>query len=294
MLLTPDSLNSTLKPLLKPDSQLWIAFSGGIDSRVLLQLIWELYSATYHLTAVHINHGVNPAADKWEESCRKICKELNITFFTTKLILPTPLKNPEATLRNLRYAELAKQLPSGAYLLTAHHADDEAETFLLQALRGAGVKGLSGMPFIKPIVNGYLVRPLLNYTRNEIKQYAITRNLKWIEDDSNNNPQFARNYLRSKVMPQLTARWQRASHLLVRAAQHAAEAAELLDTLAQIDLDQVQSDSPNCLKIKSLLSLPYTRQKNLFRYCLTQRSLPPPSSTQLQKLLSSLSTVRKD
>ena len=177
MLLSSESLNALLKPLIKPDSELWIAFSGGIDSRVLLQLIWQLYASTCHLTAIHINHAVNPASDAWEDQCRKVCQELKIPFCSSKLILPHPLKNPEATLRDLRYAELAKYLPANAYLLTAHHADDEAETFLLQALRGAGVKGLSGMPFIKPFGKGYLVRPLLNYTRAEIKQYALKHGL---------------------------------------------------------------------------------------------------------------------
>ena len=161
-----------------------IAYSGGLDSHVLLHSMseWRAQNPDIKLQAVYVNHQLNSLSDEWEKHCEKTCKQLNIPIHIEKITLNLkPGDSLEEQARLARYAALKKYTDHKTILLTAHNLNDQAETFLLQALRGAGLKGLSAMPAVKKFGNSFLVRPLLSFSRDSLENYARENNLKWIE-----------------------------------------------------------------------------------------------------------------
>src|SRR3990167_1759438 len=186
-----------------PQSTLWIAYSGGVDSHVLLHALAESKSQNSGLDirVVHINHGISMNADVWQQHCQKICQTLNVQLEVFSIAAGKKFnKNLEAQARAARYEIFGQLLKPGDFLLTAHHQDDQAETLLLHLFRGAGVKGLAAMPMIKIFQLGFLARPLLSVPRAEIINYANQQQLKWIEDESNSDTAFSRNLLRQEVI----------------------------------------------------------------------------------------------
>lgn len=244
----------------------WIAFSGGLDSHVLLHLVAQSFPLE-QITAVHINHGLSPNADQWQAHCHSACAQLNINFQALSVKAhPFPGQSPEAAARDARYDALLTLIEKNAVLLTAHQQDDQAETVLLQMLRGGGVAGLAAMPAIKTFGKGYLVRPLLNFTRAELQHYAQVNQLQWIEDESNNDSRFDRNFLRLELFPILKKRWPHTNQLLSKFAQQCAEDENSLNALADVDINNVSGVSQNNLYIPELLKLNQVRQRNVLRY----------------------------
>lgn len=266
---------------------LWVAYSGGLDSQVLLNLLAELrHQIPVQVKAVHVNHGLSPNAVVWQEQCAQACASLGIPLSTFKVNAKAAKgESPEAAARQARYAIFHKLIQPGDALLTAHHQDDQAETLLLQLLRGAGVKGLAAMPAAAVFSQGLLLRPFLAITRAELVNYAQQHDLRWLEDESNASLEFDRNYLRHQVLPILQQRWPAAARTLTRSAQHCAEAAELIDALAIEDLALLTSQIPNVLTISKLTQLPIIRQKNVLRYWLAQLNFPLPNAKQLEQIL---------
>lgn len=260
----------------------WIAYSGGLDSHVLLHALAQL-PQKLSLRAIHVNHGWHKDAAQWAEHSVKSCAALGIICDVINLdVKPIRGKSLEALARDARYQAFAKVMKENDCLLTAHQQDDQAETLLLQLLRGAGVKGLASMPDVTSFADGYHVRPLLNFSRAELKTYADQEQLNWIEDDSNLNLKFDRNFIRHELMPHIQQRWPQAAATLARTAQHCAEATELLDELAAKDLEYCQEkNNYHKLSIKNILQLNPARQRNLLRYWLQQLNFPVPSSVQL-------------
>jgi tRNA(Ile)-lysidine synthase len=191
------------------------------------------------LRAVHINHGLNPCAAKWSEECERCCRDLNIDSQQKSIHVKQALgESPEEAARLGRYTVFAELLAENDFLLTAHHQDDQAETLLLQLFRGAGPKGLAAMPSIKSFAAGFHARPLLDFTRHDLKQYAKEHSLQWIEDESNGNTDFTRNFLRHKVMPLLKTRWPTVTKTLSRVAKHCADASKIIEEAALQDLKE--------------------------------------------------------
>lgn len=280
-------------------NNIYLAYSGGLDSQVLLHILAILKEENPELkiSAIHINHGLSNNADLWANSCNTTCNKFNIPFIEKKVHVPnlhTKGHSLEATARHLRYAAFAEILKQDDYLLTAHHKDDQAETLLLQLFRGAGPKGLSAMPEKIPFQKGFLVRPLLNFTREDLKKYAKENNLEWNEDESNADVNFDRNYIRHEIMPLIKKRWPSAHISVARAANHYAEATELLEELAKQDLLNSKGTQPNTLSITKVLLLPKARQKNLLRYWIHSLKLPIPSTIKLETILSNVLMSRKD
>jgi tRNA(Ile)-lysidine synthase len=203
-------------------------------------------------------------------------------------------QSPEAAARMARYQAFAKLLQPGDYLLTAHHQDDQAETFLLQLLRGAGLKGLASMPIGKSFAQGYHLRPLLSYSRSELLIYAKEHKLVWIEDESNFNTHFDRNFIRHQVMPLLQQRWPAAASTVARAAKHLAEASELQEWLANSELTKITGSQPQTMAIDKLAAYPVAIQKWLLRGWLAQKQFPMPSEMQLQRMLHDVLDSRED
>lgn len=270
----------------------WIAYSGGLDSHVLLH---HAAKAGYAIRAIHVNHGLSPHSNTWAQHCAQVCHKLNIDFIEKKIIIPKDSeKSPEELARELRYAVFAELLAPHDILLTAHHAEDQAETVLLQMLRGAGPKGLAAMPVIKPFAKGFHGRPFLNVARADLQAYAEENELHWIEDESNANTDFTRNFLRHTIMPLLKKRWPSVSHTLGRVAENCASAQQLLDEIANDDIQSCQGSVINTLSIKKLIALNSDRQRQLLRRWLNQQNYPLPSAIKLQQIQHDMLCARED
>ncbi|WDY60650.1 tRNA lysidine(34) synthetase TilS [Pseudomonas sp. PSKL.D1] len=262
----------------------YIAFSGGLDSTVLLHQLAEYASghATPPLRAIHIHHGLQSAADAWPAHCQSICDQLGIELQIVRVQV-TPGASLEQAARDARYRAFEQTLGPGDILFTAQHRDDQAETLLFRLLRGAGLRGLAAMPVRRPLGQGGLVRPLLETSRQQLNDYALAHGLVWIEDPSNTDTAFDRNYLRADVFPHLHQRWPQASQNMARCAQHLDEALGLLDELAQGDLMRAgQGDAFPWLCLASLdiaeiAALSPARQRNALQYWLSGRTRLPDS-----------------
>ncbi|WP_194790082.1 tRNA lysidine(34) synthetase TilS [Pseudomonas sp. UFMG81] len=262
----------------------YIAFSGGLDSTVLLHLLAD-YARNYPappLRAVHVHHGLQVAADAWPAHCKTVCDALGIELDVIH-VQAAPGASLEQTARNARYTAFEKLLAPGAVMFTGQHRDDQAETLLFRLLRGAGLRGLTAMPVARALGQGSLVRPLLKLSRQQLHTYAISHGLVWVEDPSNADTAFARNFLRGKVFPLLHERWPQAEGNLARSAEHLGEALGLLDELAADDLEAACGNAPlpwlglDSLDLAALAMLSPARQRNALQYWLSQRSRLPDS-----------------
>jgi tRNA(Ile)-lysidine synthase len=273
-----------------------IAYSGGLDSHVLLyslvQLRSQLPNAT--LTAVHVDHGLSPRSEQWSHHCREVCTALGIFCQVIKTdARPAKGESPEAVAREARYRILCSLIGVGECLLTAQHQDDQAETVLLQLLRGAGPSGLAAMARTAPFGEGRLLRPLLPFSRAELKAYAEKEGLTWIEDPSNLDIRFDRNYVRHAVLPVLQQRWPSVARTLARVAAHQADTAELLDKQAQTQLAKIDHGGQE-LPVGALRELPLPDCRNLLRYWLKRQGLPLPDRTHLQRIIEEVLPAGED
>ncbi len=287
-----------LTSIFRPGQKLLLAFSGGLDSRVLLELLAELRSSIdFDLSAMHVHHGLSPNADAWAKFCSDTCAALNVPI---EIVHVSVAKDSglglEAAARTARYLAL---LNTGAdYVVLAHHQDDQAETLLLQLLRGAGPKGLSGMALRDE--ERRLLRPLLDNTRAELLSFAKQHHLQWITDESNADISYDRNYCRHEIFPIIEKRFPAAKQTLARSASHLAEAAMLLDELAQLDIRQNdigKVDSvrlPKQLDLAVLANLSEPRARNLLRWWLSVNEQNLPSAVRLQEMLRQLLTAKAD
>lgn len=272
-----------------------MAYSGGLDSHCLIHALTCLAPELPALIAVHVDHGLNAASGRWAQHCGSVCAQLQVPYRSLRVqVQPESGKSLEAMARTARYGVLAQVIEPGEVLLTAHHQDDQAETMLLQLLRGAGPRGLAAMPFLAPFHAGYLARPLLDYSRSDLLVYARTAGLSWVEDDSNMDPRYDRNYLRHKVFPLLLDRWPATSTTLTRAAVHQAEAASLLEFLATQDLPAVVGARPDTLQISALLALGSMRARNLLRHWIRSNGYEIPSAAKLEQILTEAAASRWD
>jgi tRNA(Ile)-lysidine synthase len=286
---SPASLADVLYRLgLSSATPLIVAFSGGLDSCVLLHALARLRQPlALNLRAVHVDHGLHAHSSGWAEQARQTCAGLNIPC-TVERVQVTDIRGHglEDAARRARYAALARHVGPGEVLLTAHQADDQAETVLLHLLRGAGVHGLAAMPAIMPFHTGRLARPLLDFTRAQLAAWATHENLQWIEDSSNQDLRLSRNYLRQRVFPLLEAHWPEASRRLVRSAGMAAEAVELLDELATADWSACRGGEEGRLSVSALRTLSAPRQRNLVRYWLRRQGFLAPTALHLDQVLA--------
>ena len=292
-----------LRTQVQPGDHLTVALSGGVDSAVLLHLLVPLASQMQlPLSAVHVNHGISLNADKWSEFCRNLCQSRNIPLEIASVkVTREPGTSLEAAAREERY-RIFRNLQTD-YVVLAQHLDDQAETLLLQLLRGAGVKGLSAMPVVRTVRKEMdeqvsmdsvpalerrpkLLRPLLDVSRQEIEDYAREHALQWITDESNDEVSFDRNFLRHALFPLLEKRFPAYRTTFLRASRHLAEASALLDELAEVD--SAQCAVPGKLHVEDLRKLGFPRARNLLRYTLAQHGVILPSTVKLEEILRQL------
>ncbi|MDE2050294.1 MAG: tRNA lysidine(34) synthetase TilS [Gammaproteobacteria bacterium] len=291
----PEWLRERLTRLLPgfPDVAICVALSGGVDSTALLAALAQARPEGLRLRAVHVNHGLHPNAARWSAHCRKLARRLGVPLkvLAVKVARERGASLEEAA-RIARYRCFAEQLHGGEALLTAHTQDDQLETVLLQLFRGSGLPGLAAMPAAAPLGAGKLVRPLLACARVELEAWVRARELAWIEDDTNLDERFDRNYLRRRVLPAVRERWPGVAAAVARSARHAAEAQGLLAALARADLERA-SDGAS-LSVKSLRALPPDRRRNVLRSWIAASGRAPPDARRLEEIAGPLIDARAD
>lgn len=270
-----------------------IAFSGGCDSVVLLHAAANMIKRD-KLLAVHINHGLQNQAESWNQFCKNFAQQLSIPYKALYAELDGRSSNLEAQARQARYHLLASQLGNTDYLLTAHHQDDQAETLLLQLMRGSGLEGLSAMSE-QSVVNGIgLLRPLLNISKQQLLAYAHEHQLEWIDDPTNLDTSFNRNYIRHEIMPLLASRWPAVVNNIARSASNCREAAELVGLQAKSDLSGCLGSHPHMLSIKKLSLLSTARRHHVVRLWIADNDFPLPDREKIETICSSYLNTRKD
>jgi tRNA(Ile)-lysidine synthase len=237
------------------------------------------------LHAVHVHHGLQADADRWTDHCRSICEALAVPLTVIRADARSgPGESPEEVARKVRYQAIESLLSPGDSVLTAQHEDDQAETLMLQLLRGAGLSGLSAMPEIAEFGRGRIVRPLLDVSRNEICRYARHHRLSWIEDPSNGDPRFDRNFLRLEVIPLLKARWPAAARSLARSARHCANAQrQLVDLSSDLFASALLPDQS--LSVGRLQQFREADQRLIVREWLRQLGYRMPTSRTLERIV---------
>lgn len=279
---------STLSRHVKHAGSLVVGYSGGMDSTVLLDAVHFLGgSSGYPVAARHVHHGLSVHADAWEESCVRFCRNLGVPLDVVRIHIPgSSMEGQEGAARRLRHGALADH--PAEWILLAHHADDQAETLLHNLLRGSGLRGAAAMPES----NGRLLRPLLTLPRSDLRAYAHARHLSWIEDESNADHRYTRNFLRGRVMPIVAARFPKVSHQLAAAARRFGEAESLLDQLAMVDLGERPPNFP--VPVQLFRDLPEPRARNMLRALLGWQRVQPPDERRLTEFVRQLRTARND
>jgi tRNA(Ile)-lysidine synthase len=273
-----------------------VAYSGGIDSHVLLHLCAGLKTKLpAMISAVHIHHGLHPDAMRWAEHCASNCRALNLPFSMVHVnARPESGQSPEEAARNARYNGIIQQMQTGTLALTAQHQDDQAETLLLQLLRGSGLAGLAAMPDYASLGPGHIARPLLEHTRAELEQYAKSAGLDWIEDPSNTDTAYDRNFLRRQVMPLIKTRWPGASKTLSRSARHCAEAQRFIQHAGHELLAECLHAENAQLSVSRLSQKTPEEQKLILRLWIAEQNQRMPSTATLDRILHEVLTAAPD
>ncbi len=321
--MTPQAFHFHLKQLTDADQYL-IAYSGGIDSHVLLHLCAQLKNSPngfdQSFSAVYIDHGLSVQAKKWGQHCQHICFELDIPLTIIEVDARAKKRqSPEASARIARYQAFSRLLAKDECLLTAQHLDDQTETLLLQLLRGSGVRGLASMPRVKHFADGFLCRPMLDYKKQDIVSYAEQHQLHWVDDESNQQQRYDRNYLRHSVLPLLEKRWPSVQKSFSKSAELLSEAQFLMDEMAESDIqslyfiNETGAAEQDKLLLEPVLALlekskntllhcssfneksrQYIRLNNVLRYWINLNHLPLPSKKILEQIVISVIGAGED
>lgn len=278
-----------------PYRQLLVGFSGGLDSTVLLHRLklWRDQQPDIQLRAMHIHHGLSPHADAWVSHCEAVCSAWGIPLVIERVILRDEGLGIEAQARKARYAAFAAALQPGESLVTAQHLDDQCETFLLALKRGSGPAGLSAMPERSDFAGTQLLRPLLGETRASLEAWAREYQLSWIEDESNQDDSYDRNFLRLRVVPLLTERWPHFADATARSAMLCAEQESLLDELLSDELAELISED-GALAIAPLKAMSPVRRAALLRRWLASHHAAMPSRAMLNRIWDEVALARED
>ncbi|MFT6791601.1 MAG: tRNA(Ile)-lysidine synthase [Cellvibrionaceae bacterium] len=290
-----DDLSDQLQRMLRSQSsahtKCWIvAYSGGLDSSVLLHLLTQINQRAENpktMVALHINHQLSTQASSWAQHCLGESQKMGVTLVVRNVEVDTSGQSLEAAARAARYRVFERFVEKDDLLFMAHHLNDQAETLLLRLLRGAGVHGLSAIPSGRDIGKGQLIRPLLAVSRDELMAYAKDHQLRWVEDDSNEDVNIDRNYLRHEILPRVRARWSGTVTTLARTADLMKDAQRCLIDLAQQDLSLLDLKNERwCQSVSwlSLMKMHRARRNNVLRYWCQQQNWPVPEVDQLKQI----------
>lgn len=280
---------------LHPHRQFLIAFSGGLDSTVLLHqmVCWRRQSPDVVLRAIHIHHGISPFADEWVTHCEQVCQQWQVPLCVKRVTLVNEGLGTEAHARQARYQAFRDALLPGEVLVTAQHLDDQCETFLLALKRGSGPAGLSAMARVSPFADTVLIRPLLSESREALRQWAERHDLRWIEDESNQDDAYDRNFLRLQILPPLNARWPHFAQATARSAELCAEQELLLDELLGDELCSLV-DEHGALDLPPLQGKSTVFRAAILRRWLASHGAPMPSREMLARIWQEIALARED
>ena len=272
-----------------PALPLAVGLSGGADSIALLLACARRWPG--QVQAIHIHHGLQAAADGFEQHCVRLCQQLEVPLIVQRLdARPAPGQSPEDAARQARYkaceaVALASQAPIAIKSIAiAHHADDQVETLLLALSRGAGVAGLAAMPARWERAGLQWHRPLLQVAAAAVRDWLRAQGQTWVEDPTNTDERYTRNRIRARLLPALEAAFPAFRETFARSAENAAQAAQLLDELAQADAQAVGLPP----QITALQGLGRTRQANVLRHWLRTAHQTTPAAAQLAELLDQI------
>lgn len=286
-----DLLSSYWLDKLKQYKSIKVAYSGGLDSTVLLHKLACTADFREKILAVHVNHGISSYANEWQSHCENYCLSIGVPIVVSRIKL-AGLSNLEELARNARYAIFKSLLSVNDCIVLGHHSNDQAETILLNLLRGTGVDGLSGMEEVRNLGYGEVVRPFLYLNKSQLEKYAKQNLLTWVEDDSNISLQYSRNYLRHEVLPMLTKKWPHAIKTISESAQKCKLAKNNLDILASIDHPEINYQKK--LSITPLLAYDNSRIINILRSWFKKNNILSPGAKIFDKLISEVLFARQD
>ena len=272
--------SALLKPFINDKNQnIYIALSGGVDSVVLFNELTKLKKEIgFHLTAIHVNHNVQKDSHEWKDFCAEMCKENQIKFISRTLRKKNnSISNLENKLREERYKIFQNILDKNSILFMGHHLDDAIETFFLRALRGSGIDGLSSIPEQRSLGDGKLIRPFLNISKSDLLVRAKKEKLKFIDDPSNKDNSFDRNYLRNIVLPRIEKRWPSYRKNLNQLTSNLKESSILIKMQAERDFNEIKLKK-NLISLEKLLRLSKVRQKNVFIFWINLNKLNSPNA----------------
>jgi len=291
------SVKENLDKVAHLDNGNWvIAYSGGVDSRLLLDVLYKLKPLNKKLKVVHVNHGLSDNALDWEKQA-----ELNVAKYPGVELVKARLNMTETSAieekaREYRYQVFEDNMEKGDLIFMGHHKNDNMETILFRLFRGTALNGLSGIPFTRSFGEGNIVRPLMNTTRKEIEKYAQENELSWVEDESNKDSKYSRNFLRNEVIPLIEKRWSSAINVINQLALKAQENEELLLEIAKEDFEKVKDNHKNkeSLNLEKIFLLSKVRQKNLICYYLKEKGFSISSGKMFDELLKAIFMENKN
>lgn len=274
---------------------LLVAFSGGLDSCTLLHaLAQDAHQRRHGLRAIHVHHGLHPAADEWTDRCQAFCQAWDVPLAIVRVHVQREGEGLEAAARRARYLAFAQALDEREVLVTAHHLDDQAETFLLRALRASGPEGLAAIRPWRRFAHGWHWRPLLEVSRRTLAAYAQQQALAWIDDPSNEDIRHDRNFLRHRVLPLLRQRWPQADAAFARCASLMAETVELLEDADAQALATVRTADPQALSVAALGGLSRVCRARVLRRWVGELALPPLPGEGVARIESDLLAAAAD
>ena len=276
-------------------NKLLIAFSGGLDSTALLSLVKKLSEKRPHLSlrTIHIHHGLSPNADTWTAHCQQLCKQFAIPLIIEKVKVEMH-DGIEAGAREARYQAILKHIQPDEYLVTAHHLNDQTETFFLALKRGAGLQGLGAMQKESQLFGMPILRPLLSFSRNELEHYVQQENLSWVEDESNQDNHYDRNFLRNQILPEIRQRWGHFDYAVQRAAQHCFEQQQLINELLQTCFEQHLLEDQKQFSLVNFLGYSSQKQTALLRMWLAKNQIAMPTQVQLAHIIDDVIKAKAD
>jgi len=271
----------------KQPRHVYIAYSGGVDSHVLLHLCASIKPLKDKITAVYVHHGLQAEAESWDKHCEKTAEELGVNFLVLRVnAVAMSGESPEEAARNARYTALKSLMGCDDMLLLAQHREDQLETVLLQLFRGSGLRGLSGMPETMVFGQGVMLRPLLNVAKQAINTYAQAHQLSWVEDPSNQRNDYDRNFLRNAVVPLLKQRWPAIDKTVARSAKHCADAEVLVSEVADELFGAVFNEADKTLCISQLIGHHSHQQQLVIRHWFQSFGLKMPAQAFVGRILS--------
>ena len=276
-----------------PKPHVVLAFSGGVDSTVLAHLLVKQRRRLGGLRLIHVDHGLQASSGEWSRHCARMARAWRVPFLSLNAnIQRRKGVSPEAAARDARYELLARAMEPGEVLATAQHRDDQVETLFLQLFRGAGIAGLAAMPAVATFGPGFIARPLLDVSRGEIEALARKAKLNWIEDPSNADTRFSRNFLRQRLLPLIREHWPGVDRAVARSATHMSEAASLLNERAARDLAGLVDGAG--LSVSALRALPMGRRRNALRAFIARHDVEMPETSRLKEISGALLAARAD